>query len=314
MIRIFLLTIIVVFAGNNCFGNHVKGGNMKNNAEKQIWQVRGAGKWFPGTKESLSAVVAHDINSAKVEKIDGRIVGAIAPHAGYQYSGAVAGYTFKAIQENVKKYKVDTVVILGFTHGMQYPGVAVLESDIIRTPLGDTVVDGDAVSLLTGTGKRIFSDNRSHLMEHSAENEIPFVQYACPDAKLVVALIGDHDMKTVDELVKGLKALSEKKNIIVIASTDLLHDPDYDKVTVTDRKTLALISDGKANDLWAEWSYEHQICCGIAPVVSLIKYTKVQQNKIVGKILHYNNTGDDYPESRGQWVVGYGSVVFYVSG
>jgi AmmeMemoRadiSam system protein B len=279
---------------------------------KAVWQVRGGGKWFPGTKTGLLESMQKYIDVADVPNIGGKIIGVLAPHAGYLYSGKVAGYTFKALKNNAQKYGVDTVVIIGFTHGVSYPGVALLNTDIIRTPLADTEVDKDAVQSLIAGSSNIFIDERPHAMEHSAENEIPFVQYSIPGAKLVVGLIGDHDDKTIDELVAGLISLAEDKNIIVVSSTDLLHDADYDKVTETDKNTLSLIEKMNSKRLSEEWSYEHQICCGISPVIVAMQYAE-KCGVTSGKVLYYQNSGDDHPESRGSWVVGYGSVIFSVS-
>ena len=279
----------------------------------KVWMVKGAGKWFPGTRDELLAAMREYVDGAEVPDLNGRVVSALAPHAGYQYSGKVAGYTFQALRSSVEKYGgVDTVVVLGFTHGLQYDGVALLDGDLVRTPLGDTNIDKDAVRDLVAGGRSIFIDDRPHAVEHSAENEIPFVQYALPDAQLVVGLIGDHAESTIEELVDALVVLAEEKNIVVVASTDLLHDADYEKVTSSDKRTLGLIEAMNVEALLRSWSYENQVCCGISPVVVAMRFAE-RCRATAGNILHYRNSGDDYPESRGNWVVGYGSVVFSVS-
>ena len=308
----YCLFLLLVLFCMNCYGVG-KRGHMMNDKKNKIWQVKGAGKWFPGSKDKLLEAMREYVDGADLPEIKGRIVSALAPHAGYQYSGKVAGYTFKALKDSADKYgEVDTVVVLGFTHGMNYEGVALLDGDIIRTPLGDSIIDKASVHSLVSGGSRIFIDDRPHVMEHSAENEIPFVQYSLPKAKLVVGLIGDHDERTIDELVAAFLKLAKDKNIVVVASTDLLHDADYEKVTKTDHDTLALIETMKTDRLWDSWSYERQICCGIAPVVAAMRFAE-KYGVISGDLLHYRNSGDDFPESRGNWVVGYGAVVFSVS-
>ncbi len=296
----------------DCYGAE-KRGDMMSDKENKIWQVKGAGKWFPGSKDELLKDMREYVDGADVPEIKRRIVSALAPHAGYQYSGKVAGYTFKALKASAEKYgEVDIVVLLGFTHGMRYEGVALLDADIIRTPIGDSVIDKDALRLLTNSSSRIFVDERPHMLEHSAENEIPFVQYALPKAELIVGLLGDHDEETIDELVVALVQLAKEKNIVVVASTDLLHDADYENVTKTDKGTLALIENFKTDKLWNSWSYDRQVCCGISPVIAAMKFAE-KCGATAGDLLYYRNSGDDYPESRGNWVVGYGSVVFPVS-
>jgi AmmeMemoRadiSam system protein B len=284
-----------------------------NHEQKTVRNAMGAGRWFPGSLEALQATVNQYIDAAPVPAIKGRIVSAIAPHAGYQYSGKVAGYTFRALKENAAAgHAPDTVVVLGFSHRGSFSGIALMDGDSIRTPLGDAAIDQEAVAALDAYGARIFARYEPHAGEHSAENQIPFVQAALPRARLVVGLIGDHDARSLDELVAALKELSAKKRIVVIASTDLLHNSDYELVGRTDRETLALMAGMKDGELLGRWNYGSQICCGIAPVVAAMRFAK-SQGDAACTVLHYQNSGDDYPESRGDWVVGYGSAVFTVS-
>lgn len=307
-----LLTCAVVVLPVGCSAAEKEGAAM-NDESKTTRNALGAGKWFPGGEAALRSQVESCIGAATVPEIKRRIVGGIAPHAGYDWSGKVAGYTFRALKENAAAgHAPDTVVILGFTHRAHYSGVALMDGDIVRTPLGDTAIDMEAVEMLDGCGKRVFIDYRPHVGEHSAENEIPFVQVALPDAKLVVALIGDHEERTLTDLVAALKELAAKKRIVVIASTDLLHDADYELVGRTDRDTLALMAEMKDDELWSRWSRGNQICCGIAPVVAVMRFAGTQ-GEADCLVLHYRNSGDDHPGSRGSWVVGYGSAVFAVS-
>lgn len=280
---------------------------------KVIRKASGAGRWFPGDAAELRRVVEDYMDAALVPDIEGRIVSAIAPHAGYQYSGGVAGYTFRALkQSSAAGHVLDTAVVLGFSHRAGFRGVALMDGDMVRTPIGDTQLDQEAIDLLDGSSDRIFADYGPHAGEHSAENEIPFVQAALPEARLVVALIGDHDERTLDALVAALDKLAAKRKIVVIASTDLLHDSSYDLVTKTDKSTLLAIEQMKDDEVLKRWNYGNQICCGIGPVVAAMRFARTQ-GAATCEVLHYRNSGDDYPESRGNWVVGYGAVIFSVS-
>lgn len=294
-----------------CFACISEEEKMSATTEKVIREAHGSGHWFPSGKKQLDSMVGGFIDEAKVPAAPGRIVAAISPHAGFVFSGRTAGYTFRAIRNQAEAGdKPETVVVVGFTHGVSYNGVALMDGDTFRTPLGDTAIDMEAVGMMTNRGgSRVFVDYRPHGLEHSAENEIPFVQKALPDARLVVALIGDHDAKTMDGLVTALEFLAGKKKILVVASTDLLHNADYDLVTRTDKATLKKMEAMDVDGLAKTWSMSNQICCGIMPVLSAIKYAKGQGCK-QGTMLFYRNNGDDDPSSRGNWVVGYGSVIF----
>jgi len=296
-------------------GGETKGGqsDLKKQQVRTVQRAWGAGRWFPTGEAALREAVTRYMDEASPPAVTGRIVAAIAPHAGYQYSGSVAGYTFRALRDQVGAGKgPETVVVLGFTHRDSFTGCGLLDGDAIRTPLGDALLDREAARILCGAGRRVFEDARPHRGEHSAENEIPFIQAAAPDAKLVVGLIGDHQDETVTQLVEGLRALAKKKRIVVVASTDLLHDASYERVTKTDKVTLALIEKLDYQALLRTWSHREQVCCGIAPVVAAIRFAR-SQGEASGQVLYYRNSGDDYPESRGNWVVGYGAVIFTVS-
>ena len=113
------------------------------------------------------------------------------------------------------------------------------------------------------------------------------------------------------ELVDGLVALAKERAIVVVASTDLLHDPDYAKVGETDRVTMRQIAALDAKGLSKRWSYDMQVCCGIGPVLTMLQFAE-RLGCRAGTVLRYRNSGDDNPESRGNWVVGYGATVFAV--
>ncbi len=297
------LCMILAFSGQGEETMNVK-------TQRVVHEAMGAGRWFPANPEKLRTMVAGFIDRAQATTVTGRIVAAIAPHAGYEYSGPVAGYVFRAIRDQAQKGAgPETVVILGMSHRSAFSGLALMDGDALLTPLGEAILDTEAAGIILKSSPAIRMDYRPHNGEHSAENEVPFVQVALPDARLVVGLLGDHDPETIDSLVAALAELASKKRILVIASSDMLHDPDYDLVTRIDKKTLQLVAAMDTKGLLAQWSARHQIFCGMAPVAVAMGFARDQGCK-EGKVLYYRNSGDDFPESRGQWVVGYGSVVF----
>jgi len=287
-----------------------EGGEIGKGSERVVRRAFGAGRWFPGDGNELKSMVDGYMENARVDKVRGRIVGAIAPHAGYIYSGKVAGYTFRAIKDNAAKWgRPEVVVVLGLSHRGGFQGVAIMDGGAIKTPLGEALLDKEAAEILAAKSPRIYFDYRPHVGEHSAENEIPFVQRALPETKLIIGLIGGHDPRTLDDLVRGLDALSKKKKILVLASSDMLHDPNYDLVTKTDRNTLEMVRSMDYAGIRKDWDYSRQILCGIGPVVAVMRFAELEGCK-QGTVLQYRNSGDDFPESRGRWVVGYGSAVF----
>ena len=282
---------------------------METNPRK-VRKALGAGRWFPGDGSQLRQMIRQCMDAAHPPQVTGRIVSAIAPHAGYVYSGPVAGYTFRTLADQAAAQgSPDTAVILGFSHRGSFSGVALMDGDAIATPLGEVPLDTAAADYLVGQNAGIVKDYAPHVWEHSAENEIPFAQAALPDTKLVVALLGDHRPGTIDGLVRALQALAKIKRTVVVASSDMLHDPSYEKVTKTDRMTLEKVAAMDVDGVQRMWSQARQVFCGIGPVTAAMQLARAQ-GCAQGQVLYYRNSGDDFPESRGEWVVGYGAVVF----
>eukprot|EP00033_Pygsuia_biforma_P003934 GCRY01004309.1.p1 GENE.GCRY01004309.1~~GCRY01004309.1.p1 ORF type:complete len:281 (+),score=57.25 GCRY01004309.1:117-959(+) len=274
----------------------------------KVFETFGNERWFPGSQRVLKRDIDNYMKKAEshVAEFQDPVVACIVPHAGYQFSGPIAAYSFQAIKKS--SFKPDTVVVLGFPHRMNYTGVALMEADILRSPLGDTPLDNESAQFLIKQSSKIFFDNRPHSGEHSAENEIPFVQEVLPNAKIVVGLIGDHSESVLSSLVDGIVALSKQKKILVVASSDMLHDADYDFVSREDRRTLEKVDALDVEAVRKSWSYDNQVFCGISPVLVAMRVTRALQG--CAHVLHYRNCGDDFPESRGSWVVGYGAVAF----
>lgn len=270
----------------------------------------GAGKWFPGNRQELETEVKAFIDASEVPSIDGRIVGAVSPHAGYAYSGPVAGHVFRALRDNAARHGTpETVAVLGFGHRNAFRGIALMDGEAFTTPLGAAPLDTEAAAFLCAADPRITRDYRPHMGEHSAENQVPFIQQALPGAALVLALIGSHEPALIDALAATLDRLAKRKKLLVLASSDMLHDPDYERVCTTDRETLKHVACMDDMGVLRQWDYTRQVFCGIAPVVTTMRFAR-QQGCRHGTVLYYRNSGDDYPESRGQWVVGYGAVAF----
>lgn len=283
---------------------------MKPTQPRVVRVARGAGRWFPAGAAELRATVSRYIEDGPAPlPATGRVVAVTSPHAGYVYSGAVAGYAFRALRD---RSQAETVVILGFSHRGGFPGVALMDGDALRTPLGEAELDVEASGWLVQSSPRIVVDYRPHDGEHSAENQVPFVQVALPKARLVIALIGDHDPDTFRALSGALCRLAGRRKLAVVASTDLLHDPDWKTVAAADRKTLDLIAGLRADELARSWSFGHQVCCGIGPVLTAMAFA-ADLEATNGVVLRYRNSGDDFPDSRGSWVVGYGAVAFIAS-
>jgi len=96
-----------------------------------------AGSWYPASKAQLENLLKSYLDAANPSKVDGNILAVIEPHAGYPYSGPVAAYAYKAIQDK----GVKTVIVIGFSHRQYFNGIAIYDKGYWRTPLGDIQID-----------------------------------------------------------------------------------------------------------------------------------------------------------------------------
>jgi AmmeMemoRadiSam system protein B len=131
-------------------------GEMFKKSDKVIREALGAGRWFPGDRLELNSMIQGYMANAKTSELSGPVVSAIAPHAGYVYSGKVAGYTFRAIRDSAAAgYNPETVVVLGLSHRGGFEGVALMDGDAVRTPLGEVEIDKEALKELSAGSSRI---------------------------------------------------------------------------------------------------------------------------------------------------------------
>lgn len=277
----------------------------------RTFRTRGDGRWFPAEAGLLRASVEGFIAAASGAAGDGAaLASGIAPHAGYTYSGGVAGHTYRALRESARQGNgPDLVVVLGFSHRVPFEGVAWLDADAIRTPLGELTADRAFMEQVRERLPGVFFDLDLHDGEHSTENQLPFLQVAVPGVSVAVGLVGGHAAGQPEALAGALRVAAAGRRFFVLASTDLLHDADYDRVRASDAHTLGMMERLDSEGLNRAWSYGTQICCGIGPVLAALESARLAGSRH-GRRLSYCNSGDIDPSGRGQWVVGYGSVVF----
>lgn len=266
-----------------------------------------AGKFYPDEPVSLSGEIEKYLNDAKPETVKGDIIALISPHAGYVYSGPVAAFGYKAISG--KKY--DTVVIIGISHHVLFDGVAYLEKDFYRTPIGDVPIDMEFTRRLAKAEKDTLCKNpQAYEEEHSAEVQIPFLQTSIKDFKIVVLLMGRPDYAVCSKLSRGLlKTIKETgRKTLIVASTDLSHYFKYDDAVAKDRVTLSELLNFDAGRFAGKASEGECELCGSAPVITvLIAGKELGADKI--QVLKYANSGDTVGDKSR--VVGYASAVIY---
>jgi len=266
-----------------------------------------AGSFYPSEKFKLEEMVRNYIQRAEVpEEIRKQDISAIlVPHAGYKYSGPVAGYSYKAVEG--KNYT--TVILMGPSHNFYSTSFILDNRDFYKTPLGLVEIDKEVINFLSKF-ERFETIPNIHDEEHSLEVQIPFIQLALGNVKLAPILFGDvskTSMITMAEAIdKIINTLTDRK-FLIISSSDLSHYHTYEEAYELDKK-IAQIFESKDFEKYISYLAHREIeACGAGPLGALIYYAR-EKNK-TAKVLKLLNSGDT--SGPKDYVVGYMSGVVY---
>jgi AmmeMemoRadiSam system protein B len=285
-------------------------------AQEKIRKPAVAGLFYPKDRKELTKRIDDFISNVKQEQIAGTIVGIMSPHAGYGFSGQVAAYSYSQIKD--KQY--DTVILLGPSHRVYLKGASVGNWDAYATPLGKVKVNKKIVTSLLSTGAPFHFVEQAHIMEHSLETQIPFLQRVLKKFDIVPIVMGPPSLTYCKKISEALVKIANKRNVLFVASSDMSHFPDYRNANNVDRNTLSLIS--KFDPKLVFTSEQEMLnkgipnlsttLCGLSSVVTIMMTVKQLGGNAV-RVLHYANSGDVAIHGRRETrrVVGYGAVAFY---
>lgn len=231
-----------------------------------------------------------------------RIVAAVAPHAGYDYSGMVAAFTYKALKED---RSIETAVVIGPNHTGLGAGVSVYPHGEWETPLGDVSVDSALAKKIIDD--RFIGDEEGHTYEHSAEVQLPFLQHVYGESFRIVPICAmDQSIETMRALGKKLAAALDPAKHAVIASTDFSHYVQYDAAYKNDHIAIDAIKRLDDKALYAAIEKHGISMCGFGGVAAAIVYSRALGAK-QAELLRYQTSGD-VTRDRSH-VVGYGSLI-----
>ncbi len=261
-----------------------------------------AGAFYPDDPKVLSAMIEEFLAQAKPSAMNGEIFALISPHAGYGYSGQVAAFGYKLIEG--KPYK--TVIVLAPSHQYAFSGVSVYADGAFRTPLGEVMVDRDFTQKLLNKIKDVAYVPEAFAKEHAVEVQIPFLQKVLPFFKIVPIIMGDSSYDTCQRLAILLKhPIGERKDILVVASTDLYHGYDFEEALRVDKETVSSVEKMDAEALFKGLEDgQLQMCGGYGVVTTLILSKLLGHDKT--KVLCYTNSAEvTGKREKGVWTVGY---------
>lgn len=250
-----------------------------------------AGAFYPDNAIELKQMVDRFLSAANVDGAPPKAI--IAPHAGYIYSGPVAANAYHMLEQ--ARERIKRVVLLGPSHRVFFNGLALPSTQYFETPLGRITIDPQARELLAGF-PQVSIDDKPHLLEHSLEVHLPFLQRVLGDFTLIPLVVGDASAKQVAEVLQALWGGDET---LIVISSDLSHYQDYQSARRHDEATSRHIEALEYEDL------DFEDACGRIPVSGLLCLARNHGYKIHNVDLR--NSGDT-AGPRDQ-VVGYGAYV-----
>ena len=259
-----------------------------------------AGHFYPADKGSLERELQGLVRPARDRR---RVLGLLAPHAGYVYSGACAGQGYGRTQ------LTETVIILGVNHRGAGAELAVDGNDYWEMPMGNVEVNSELRSRLLA-GSRLFRlDSEAGRLEHSLEVQVPFIQYASPGSRILpiaVAATGLDELLAAGEEIARL--FSADASLMMVASSDMSHYIPAARARELDFKAIERLLQLDAVGLYRTVRDNRISMCGVAPAVIMLSAARAL-GASMAELVCYANSGDlsgDMDE-----VVGYASLVVY---
>jgi AmmeMemoRadiSam system protein B len=262
-----------------------------------------AGSWYPGAPSILRRDIENYFNSVPYLELEGDVVGLIAPHAGYIYSGQIAANAYNLIRGN----KYDVVIVVGPSHRIAFHGVSIFSGGGYETPLGIVPIAEELAKNIKNLSKTVVDVPQAHLQEHSVEIQLPFLQVALGDFLFIPLVMGDQDANICHELAATIYEATRDKKILIVGSSDLSHFYNYKMAKKLDAVVLEHLKDGDAAGLLESLENGTAEACGGGPmVVAMLVARMMNANK--AHLLKYANSGDVTGDNSS--VVGYAAAVY----
>lgn len=270
-----------------------------------------AGLWYSSQPVSLKRQINTYIEQAELPELTGQVIGIVAPHAGYRYSGRTAGYAFKAI----RGLSPDLVAVISPLHNYHDALYLTSAHSAYTTPLGEVVIDSQAVSQLNQALDASGAATLTPIAfdkEHALEIELPFLQCALEKPfKLLPIMIRKQSPEVVRHLGEALAQVLKGHNALMVASTDLSHFYNQDTADTLDREMLKRIGEFNPEAVIETELKGKGFACGVAAVASMLWAARLLGGTHV-QLLHHSTSAEETGDFGS--VVGYGAAAVLKTG
>ena len=236
----------------------------------------------------------------KAERI--KAISALCPHAGYMYSGAVAGAVYSHLVIPPK------VVLIGPNHTGMGPMASIMTRGTWLTPLGEVEIDQDLAQKILENSRLLEEDYQAHLAEHSLEVQLPFLQYFRPDLQIVPIVLIGHSYELAQDVGQALAQATRGENVLIISSSDMSHYEPQEVAAQKDKSAIEAILNLDPQTLYNTVLEKNISMCGVIPTVATIIASLLlgaRETRLIGYMTSGDITGD-YSQ-----VVGYAGVIIY---
>jgi MEMO1 family protein len=262
-----------------------------------------SGTWYPGSGEALTRLL-EEIERASSRRTGGYLlpdpIAFVVPHAGLEYSGTVAGAVYRCLRQA----RPERIILLGFCHRSELPSVAIPEIAAYTSPSGQVTVDRDTVDWLLRFPQFVCAPERV-LCDHSVEIQLPFLQWAAPNAAVVPLYVGELSTDTRNSAAEVLAELA-RPGTVILASSDFTHygrdfgflpfAPDcYTESRLRELDLAAAESAGSLDETFflEELERSGATVCGREPIALLLAtLRRIGGTEIFQEVLDYQTSGE----------------------
>lgn len=258
-----------------------------------------AGQFYPANTKELKKQIEGFIQK-EARKED--VLGVISPHAGYMFSGSVAGAVYSRIK------LPDKVVILCPNHTGDGAPFAIITEGVWATPLGEIKIASSLGKNILANSKDLEEDTSAHASEHSIEVQLPFLQYLNPKISFVPICLASANYSCYEDIALAINNAIKKsgEKVLIIASSDMTHYESHDIANEKDREAIDAILELDEKLLLKRIEDSNISMCGFVPATVMLIACKELGAKSA-ELVKYQTSGDasgDYSE-----VVGYAGLI-----
>jgi MEMO1 family protein len=271
----------------------------------EVREAAVAGQFYPGSEMELRSEVQQLLRRGADEEGQRlRALGVISPHAGYIYSGAVAGAVFARVEVPRK------VIVLCPNHtGMGEP-LAIMSRGRFRTPLGDVQIDSELAESLKRGFSLLLEDEQSQLREHAVEVQLPFMQAVQKELTIVPITVGIGQFEVLTALgvtmAKVIAACNEP--VLMVASSDMNHYEDEGETKVKDALAIEQVVSLHPKGLFETVHAQKISMCGYGPAVAMLT-AAIRLGATSAELVKYATSGEVSGDHK--HVVGYAGIAVF---